>query len=680
MKLTQQQLEAHLWGAANILRGKTAGQDYKNYILSLMFYKRLCDQWENEADDAIAELERQQGRAFTESQKAIFRARGEHRFSIPKGSRWGDVQAASVNLGETLTQAMRAVADANAELRGVFTVDWNQQAPDGSGRPLIPNEVVHALIQHFHTHDLSNASVPPDILGRAYEYLIKQFADDAGAKAGEFFTPPEVVDTLVRCLEPQPGDTLYDPTCGSGGMLVHAADYLRECGHHATAAQYFGQEMNWGNAAIGKINSVLHGLDAHIAAGVSTITDPYFRDNLGKLRKFSLVLANFPFSDEFWWLKPELQTDDKKKKDRLKKEVFSKDGYKDPFGRFGRGTAFKAPPAGYGDYAFILHILASLTDDGRAGVVCPQGVLFRGQPEVEEETGEFDADGNPKIRRRKADDEHLIRKALLEARLIDAVISLPLNVFYGAGVPACLILLNKQRPPERHDQVLLVYAARHYRELSNKNELRPQDVMRMLVHVQAYGDAAKVPALVARHSQRIREQISAREHDEVERLEAEYADWAERVDKLGPQIADTLAKLAKLTVKSEQTKTKKALDMLQAQRDRAAAKIGERDEKIAEARRRAEDDRRDVDQVGAELVALYGDPDELLKHARVVEIAEIAENEYNLNIPRYVDTFEPEARVAVEDALKLLRNAESALATAEDELMNLLRKVGYEAN
>lgn len=142
MRLTQQQLEAHLWGAANILRGKTAGQDYKNYILSLMFYKRLCDQWENEADEAIAVLERQQGKQFTDAQKAVFRARGEHRFSIPDGSRWGDVLAASTNLGEKLTQAMRAVAAANEELKGVFTVDWNQPAPDGSGKPLIPNEVV----------------------------------------------------------------------------------------------------------------------------------------------------------------------------------------------------------------------------------------------------------------------------------------------------------------------------------------------------------------------------------------------------------------------------------------------------------------------------------------------------------------------------------------------------------
>jgi type I restriction enzyme M protein len=677
MRLTQQQLEAHLWGAANILRGKTAGQDYKNYILSLMFYKRLCDQWENETGDAIAEQERLQGRKFTDAQKAVFRARGEHRFSIPNGSRWGDVLAASTNLGEKLTTAMRAVSSANEELKGVFTVDWNQPAPDGSGKPLIPNEVVHALIQHFDAHDLSNASVPSDVLGRAYEYLIKQFADDAGAKAGEFFTPPEVVDTLVRILEPRPGDTVYDPTGGSGGMLVHSADYLREQGHHATSAQYFAQEMNWGNAAIGKINSVLHGLEATIAAGASTITDPAFKDAQGKVRKFSLVLANFPFSDEFWWLKPEQQTDDKKKKDKLKKEVFGKEGYKDPFGRFGRGTAFKAPPAGYGDYAFILHILASLTDDGRAGVVCPQGVLFRGQPEVEEETGEFDDDGSPIIKRRKADDEHLIRKALLESRLIDAVIALPLNVFYGAGVPACLVILKKTRLRQHHDKVLLVYAARHFRELSAQNELRPQDVMRILVHAHAYGEASKVPKLVAKHSLRIREQINTRENDQIERLEAEYADHSTRLAKLDAQVAEGESELGEISTKTSKDKAVAALAKLQAQRDKAAAKIRERDEKIAEARRRAEEDRRDVEQVGSELGMLYGNGEELLKHARVVDLEEIQENEFNLNIPRYVDTFEPEQRIDVKDALKRVRDAESSMRRSQINLDRLLEAIGY---
>ena len=676
MKLTLQQLEAHLRGSTNILRGKTAGQDYKNYILSLMFYKRLCDQWECEADDAITELEKQQRRTFTERQKAVFRKRGEHRFRIPDGSRWGDVKAAATNIGEVLTKAMRAVADANEELRGVFTVDWNQPAPDGSGKPLIPNEVVHALIQHFDEHDLSNRSVPSDILGRAYEYLIKQFADDAGAKAGEFFTPPEVVDTLVRILEPRPGDTVYDPTSGSGGMLVHTADYLRERGHHATSASYFAQEMNWGNAAIGKINSVLHGLEADIKAGASTITDPQFLED-GRVRKFSLVLANFPFSDEFWWLKPEQQTDDKKKKDKLKKEIFGKEGFKDPFGRFGRGTGFKAPPAQYGDYAFILHILASLTDDGRAGIVCPKGVLTRGQAEVEEETEELDDDGNPKVKRRKADDEHLIRKALLEARLIDAVISLPLNVFYGAGVPACLNILRKQRPPERRDQVLLIYAERHYREVSAQNELRPQDVMRMLVHYHAYGDAAKVPGLVAEHSGRIRKQIDLREEDEVGRLQAEYQPHNDKLASLDSQLGNARGRHSAARTKDEKANAIAEVARVERQREKVAAKVAECLERITEVRRRAEDDRKDVTAVGDELIALYADLDELLKHVRVVGLAEIEENEFNLNIPRYVDTFEPEPRIEVKDALKVLGEAEDAAQRAAGELSRLLNEAGY---
>ena len=676
MKLTLQQLEAHLWGAANILRGKTAGQDYKNYILSLMFFKRLCDQWECEADDAIAEQERQQGRAFTEEQKAIFCKRGEHRYAIPEGSRWGDLKAVSVNIGETLTRAMRAVADANDELRGVFTVDWNQPAPDGSGKPLIANEVVHALVQHFDEHDLSNHSVPADVLGRAYEYLIKKFADDAGAKAGEFFTPPEVVDTLVRILEPRPGDTIYDPTAGSGGMLVHAANYLREHGHSATHAGYFGQEMNWGNAAIGKINSVLHGLEADIRAGNSTITDPQFLDD-GAVSRFSVVLANFPFSVDYWWLRPEQQTDNKTRKTQLKKEIFGREGYKDPFGRFGRGTGFQAPPAGYGDYAFILHILASLSGDGRAGIVCPQGVLFRGQPEIEEETGDFDAKGKPKVRRRKADDEHLIRRALLQSRLIDAVISLPLNVFYGAGVPACLLILRKQRPVERHDRVLLVYAARHYRELSAQNELRPQDVMRMLVHYHAYGDASAAASLVAEHSERIHLEIDRQEADEVARLVAEYQSQADQLTALEAALQDACETQRAAETKRDKSKADSLVTKQLKQRDKVAAKVAERDERIAETRRNAEDDRADVSAVGEELVALYADPDELLKHARVVDMDEVEENEFNLNIPRYVDTFERERTIHVSDALLALKNAHERARDAETELTGLLKSFGY---
>ena len=393
--------------------------------------------------------------------------------------------------------------------------------------------------------------------------------------------------------------------------------------------------------------------------------------------RFSLVLANFPFSDEFWWLKPEQQTDDKRKKAKLQKEIFGKEGYKDPYGRFGRGTGFKAPPAGYGDYAFILHILASLNDRGRAGIVCPQGVLFRGQPKIEEETGELDAKGNPKIKRRKADDEHLIRRALLESRLIDAVISLPLNVFYGAGVPACLLILRKQRPVERQDKILLIYAARHYRELSAQNELRPQDVMRMLVHYHAYGDASRVPGLVTEHSERIHREIDRREEDEIGRITAEYQPHASRLFDLEAALLEAHDRERASETKRDKAKAASAAAKVLKQRDKVAAKVAERDERIDEARRSAEDDRKDVSTVGEDLVALYYDPDELHKHTRVVDIDEVEENEFNLNVPRYVDTFEPEPRIEVKDAMKALCDAEGKAKDAEIALLSLLKDIGY---
>jgi type I restriction enzyme M protein len=459
-------------------------------------------------------------------------------------------------------------------------------------------------------------------------------------------------------------------------MLVHAADYLREKGHRATSARYFAQEMNWSNAAIGKINSVLHGLEADIKAGASTLTDPQFLED-GRVKRFSLILANFPFSDEFWWLKPEQQTDDKKKKEKLKKEIFGKEGYKDPFGRFGRGTGFRAPPAAYGDYAFILHIVASLAADGRAGIVCPQGVLFRGQPEVEEETEELDENGIPKMKRRKADDEHLIRKALLESRLIDAVVSLPLNVFYGAGVPACLLILRKQRLFQRRDKVLLIYAARHYRELSAQKELRPQDVMRILVHYHAYGDAAEVPDLVNENASRIRRQIVAREDEDTGRIVAEFEMQSDKLATLDLELIEARKSEVKAMAMQDKAKAARAIVKIEKQRERLAAKLAERDQRIEEARRRADVDRKDVAGVGDELVALYADPDELLKHARVVGFDELDDNEFNLNIPRYVDTFESEPRLEVKDALRALREAESAAKVAEAELARMLREAGY---
>jgi type I restriction enzyme M protein len=226
--------------------------------------------------------------------------------------------------------------------------------------------------------------------------------------------------------------------------------------------------------------------------------------------------------------------------------------------------------------------------------------------------------------------------------------------------------------------VLLVYAARHYRELSAQNELRPQDVMRILVHAHAYGDASKVPGLVAQHSQRIREQIDAREHDEIERLDVEYGEYAKRLATLEAEVAEARGEIGKIDAKTAKDKAVAALAKLEWQRDKVSVKIAERNEKIAESRRRAEDDRREVEQVGNELSALYGDPDELLKHARVVDLDEIEENEFSLNIPRYVDTFEPERRVEVKDAIEGVRQSEKHVRDAESALSSLLKAAGYD--
>jgi type I restriction enzyme M protein len=225
--------------------------------------------------------------------------------------------------------------------------------------------------------------------------------------------------------------------------------------------------------------------------------------------------------------------------------------------------------------------------------------------------------------------------------------------------------------------VLLLYAARHSRELSAQNELRPQDVMRMLVHCHAYGDAAKVPELVAQHGGRIRKQNDLREEDEVGRLEAEYQPYADKLAALDPELAQARKRQGAAKAKDEKAKAAAAIAKAEKQREKVAAKVSERDERIAEARRRAEDDRKDVSAVGAELVALYADPDELLKHARVVALDEIDENEFNLNIPRYVDTFEPEPRVEVKDALRVLSDAEKAAKATEDDLSRMLRSAGY---
>jgi type I restriction enzyme M protein len=403
---------------------------------------------------------------------------------------------------------------------------------------------------------------------------------------------------------------------------------MKENGFRPDQIRYFGQEINWQTYAIARINMILHGLESDIRGGKSTLLDPLHLKPDGSLEKFDVVMANFPFSDEVWWLPEDQLTDEQIKKSKKK---LGKEGIVDKYNRFVFGT----PPASNGDFAYIQHILASLNKSGRAGIVCPQGVLFRGQPEIEEETGELNDDGTPKIRRRKADDEYLIRTGILNTGWLDAIIGLPLNIFYGAGVPACLLIFNKNRPKEKQGKLLCIYAARHYRPLSAQNELRPQDIMRILVHYHAYGDAAKAAALVKKHSQRLRDVITATEQEDIARVTAEYQEHEANLAGIESDLRDLMRSPA--TSKTERTKQDKSKARLEAAKEKPLKKLAERDERIAEACKRAEEERQAIIAVGKELVTMYGDPAQLAKHARVVDKAEIEDNENNLNIPRYVD-------------------------------------------
>lgn len=438
---------------ADILRDKV--EDYKAYILSLLFFKRLSDNYEWETENGIKEFVKENGRQPSEKEKTIIIGQ-KHDFKIPEGCFWKDVRDASPDKkNEKLNKAVNDIADANidregkAVLKGVInTVRWNEPAPDGSGSKKLSPQVLTALVSYLDAVDLSNKNASVDVLGDAYEYLIKRFADEnkGGTMAGQFYTPQEIVDIIVRYLKPQKNTTVYDPTCGSGGFLINAAKYCKANYKNPKAIRLFGQEDVWNTWAIANINMILHGLDARIEKG-DTLLDPKFKeeDNELSIRTFDLVMANFPFSQENWWKNGEPKRDKKgkvvNKKDGSPQLEYPKDGMTDPYERLIYGQ----PPFSNGDFAFLQHIVASLKDDGKAGVVCPQGVLFRGQPEkTEEEDGQ----------NRKADDEYLIRRGFLQGKvdhngeftemhnIIDAIVVLPGNLFYGTTIPGAILFIE----------------------------------------------------------------------------------------------------------------------------------------------------------------------------------------------------------------------------------------------
>lgn len=468
--LTLDQLESHLWRAADILRGAIDAADYKHYVFGLLFFKRLCDVWEEEFEERMARY----GDADLAADP------DEHRFDIPKGHFWKDVRKHTTNIGEHLNTAFHAIEDANHRLRGVF------QDVDFNNKERFPDATLEKLLQHFEKYRLRNADVEPDVLGQAYEYLIAQFADDAGKKGGEFYTPKMVVRLLVECLRPEEGMSVYDPTCGSGGMLLETVHHLERQGKNARSLSLFGQERNLNTWAIAQMNLFLHDIDdAEIARG-DTLLDPKHLTGEGTkaIRTFDRVLANPPFSLKSWG-----------------HEEWSKG---DKFGR----DRYGCPPKSYGDLAFVQHMVASLKENGMLGVVLPHGILFRGG-----------AEGR-------------IRDGMLKDDLIEAVIGLAPNLFYGAGIPACILILRKTKPRDRKGKVLFVNGAEQFVEGKAQNHLSEENVATLAKAYHDYTDVDRLARLVSMA------EVVANDHNlNISRYvhlseEEEDLDVAEEVEKL----------------------------------------------------------------------------------------------------------------------------------------------------
>jgi type I restriction enzyme M protein len=494
-KLTRERLNNHLWRAADILRGSIDSSDYKNYIFGFLFLKRLSDRFGEEVEEHTS---RGVDREDAENDPDF------HQFFVPPRARWDRLGKVTQNIGEELNKACAALEEANTTLEGLLLgIDFNDERRLGDGRQR--DNLLHQLILHFSEIDLTNRSFSePDMLGRAYEFLIERFADDAGKKGGEFYTPQRVVELLVALLDPEEGMRVCDPTCGSGGMLIQSAEHVaqkagKKLGTDTINLTLHGQEKNLGTWSICKMNLLLHGLpDARIEKG-DTIRQPKLIER-GELLLYDRVIANPPFSLDKWGA-----------------EEAAKDGYH----RFDFGL----PPKNMGDFAFVQHMVATLNDRGLAGVVMPHGVLFRGA-----------GDGQ-------------IREKMLEADLVEAVIGLPENLFFGTNIPAAILLLNRHKQPERAQKVLFIHAAGDFESRTNQNVLRPQDIDRIVAAYRAWVDEDRFTRVVnlseieendwnlniSRYIETLEPEqpVNIKEvYAEVKRLEAARDDAAARLDGL----------------------------------------------------------------------------------------------------------------------------------------------------
>jgi len=391
VSISEKQLESHLWGAAELLRGQIDSSDYKQFIFPLFFLKRLCDVWDDETSEALEE-------SGGDKQYSLFPE--NHRFIIPPEAHWKKLREATSDIGRKLQKSSRSIEKENDRLFGIFgDAPW-------TNKERLPDRLIANLIDHFSRYHLGLTEVSQDDLGNAYEYLIKQFADDSGHTAAEFYTNRTVVHLMTQLVDLQSRESLYDPTCGTGGMLINGVGDLRKRGQEWRSVKLFGQEINLLTSAIARINCLLHDIEEFDIQRGDTLEDPKHMEGEA-LQQFDVCLANPPYSIKKW---------------NRKKWMAS------PFGRNVYGT----PPQGCADYAFFQHIIATLKPEtGRAAMLWPHGVLFR-------------------------ESEKVMRKAIIEDDLIQGVIGLGPNLFYNSPMEACIVVSNKNKPAKHKNKILFV--------------------------------------------------------------------------------------------------------------------------------------------------------------------------------------------------------------------------------
>ena len=431
--MTQKELEKYLWGAATQLRGTIDAGDYKQYIFPLLFFKRICDVYDEEFENALTESDGDiEYAAFAE----------HHHFVVPKGSHWNDVRETTVNVGVALQDAMRNIEKANPDtLYGIFgDASW-------TNKNRLSDETLINLVEHYSQHKLSLSNIPDDKLGNAYEYLIKEFADDSGHTAAEFYTNRTVVTLMTKIMDPQPGESVYDPTCGSGGLLLNCALHLKSEGKEYRTLKLYGQEINLITSAIARMNMFMHGIEEFSIIRGDTLANPAFLHN-DELKKFNVILANPPYSIKTW---------DQK-------------GFtNDPYGR----NIWGVPPQGCADYAFQQHIQKSLdVDNGRSISLWPHGVLFR-------------------------DSEAEMRSKMIEEDLVECVIGLGPNLFYNSPMEACLLITKTNKSENKKGKVLFINAVKEVKQDKNIAFLEQQHIDKIYTIYKNFSEESEIAKIVS---------------------------------------------------------------------------------------------------------------------------------------------------------------------------------------